>query len=198
MRSDEERLVLLAQGGDRAAFRELVERHMKRIYYLSYDLTGNHEDAEDLSQEVFVKVFHSLKQFRAEAKFSSWLHRITVNTFIDKKRKFYPVTEYFEDAQNETDSRSNQPMDENSSNNPEKKAEASLMKEHIEIALQKLPTQQRAVFVLRHYHQLALKEIAQILKISEGSVKSSLFRAIRRLQKALHFYRYDLGLEESK
>ncbi len=198
MRSDEERLVLLAQEGDRTAFRELVECHMKRVYYLSYDLTGNHEDAEDLSQEVFVKVFHSLNQFRADAKFSSWLHRITVNTFIDKRRKYSPITESIENEYGEDGERTNQPVDKTASNDPEARAEAGLMKVHIDTALEKLPSQQRAVFVLRHYHELALKEIAAILKISEGSVKSSLFRAIRRLQKTLHYYRHDLGLEESK
>ncbi|MCD4665006.1 MAG: sigma-70 family RNA polymerase sigma factor, partial [Bacteroidales bacterium] len=62
------------------AFRELVERYKKKIYYLAYDLTGNHHDAEDMSQEVFIKAFRSLKNFRGDAKLSSWLYRITVNT----------------------------------------------------------------------------------------------------------------------
>ena len=72
------------------------------------------------------------------------------------------------------------------------------MQMHLDNALKELPKQQNSVFVLRHFQQLSLKEIAEMLKISEGSVKSSLFRAIRRLQNSLAFYRYDLGLEESK
>ena len=72
------------------------------------------------------------------------------------------------------------------------------MQMNLDNALRELPKQQHSVFVLRHFQQLSLKEIAMMLKISEGSVKSSLFRAIRRLQNSLAFYRYDLVLEESK
>ena len=198
MRNEEERLIKLAREGDVNAFRELVQRHMKKIYYLCYDLTRNHHDAEDLSQEVFIKVFHSIKKFRGSAKFSSWIHRIAVNTFIDKDRKYTPPLDSFEEEFSDDVKVAKPPVDHEPNHNPEQKAETGLMQKHLDSALKELPNQQRSVFVLRHYQYLSLKEIAEMLKISEGSVKSSLFRAIRRLQDSLSFYRYDLGLEESK
>ena len=89
----EKRIIQQAQNGEKNAFRQLVDVHKKRVYYLAYDLTGNHQDAEDLSQEVFMKAYKSLSKFRGESKFSSWLHRITVNLFIDMKRsKQYKTT----------------------------------------------------------------------------------------------------------
>ena len=83
----EQVLVTRAQNGELSAFRQLVELYKKNIYYLSYDLTGSHHNAEDLSQDVFIKVFQSIKSFRGEAKLSSWIYRITVNTFISQYRK---------------------------------------------------------------------------------------------------------------
>ena len=82
------------------------------------------------------------------------------------------------------------------SHQPDQSAEARIMQEHIEQALEKLSPRERSIFVLRHYNDLPLKEIAGILKISEGTVKSLLFRALKRLQKELAFYRSELGLEE--
>jgi len=85
--NDEQVLIQRARIGEMSAFRELVEQYKKKIYYLSLDLTGNHHDAEDLSQEVFIKAYRSLKNFRGDAKFNSWLYRITVNTCISQRRK---------------------------------------------------------------------------------------------------------------
>ena len=87
MNSQEQRLIVRARAGGPEAFREIVETHKKSVYYLAYDLTGNHHDAEDLSQEVFIKAFRSLEHFRGEAKLNTWLLRIVVNTYINSKRK---------------------------------------------------------------------------------------------------------------
>ena len=84
---DERLLITKAKNGNINAFKELVEEYKKMVYYFSYDLTGNHEDAEDLSQEVFIKVFQSIHSFRSEGKLSSWLYRITLNTFISLQRR---------------------------------------------------------------------------------------------------------------
>ncbi|UCE05915.1 MAG: sigma-70 family RNA polymerase sigma factor, partial [bacterium] len=85
--NEEQVLIECARNGEMGAFRELVERYKKKIYYLSLDLTGNHHDAEDLSQEVFIKAYRNLKKFRGDAKFNSWLYRIMVNTCISQRRK---------------------------------------------------------------------------------------------------------------
>ncbi len=165
-----------------SAFQELVETHKKRVYYLALDLTGNHHDAEDLSQEVFIKAFRSIGDFRGDAKPGSWLYRITVNTFIDERRRkklmMTKLMEYFRDDIGGLWAGRHAP-------NPEQKAENHLMQEYLDGALNLLSPQERAVFVLRHYEDLRLKEISQILHLAEGTVKSVLFRGIRKLQKAL-------------
>jgi len=189
--NDEQVLVERARNGEIGAFRELVERYKKKIYYLALDLTGNHHDAEDLSQEVFIKAYRSLKNFRGDAKFNSWLYRIAVNTCISQKRKkSLSSMTLQEDFDSETDQKH---FTEGASfHNPERSAEAGLIQQHINNALQRLTPRERSVFVLRHYNDLPLKEIAHILKISEGTVKSMLFRAIKRLQKEVSFYRKEI------
>lgn len=194
---EEQVLVRRIQQGENSAFRELVERYKKNIYNLAYDLTGNHHDAEDLSQEVFIKAFRSMSKFRDDAKLSSWLYRITVNTAISQKRKKSVSHMQLQENFEENVSELNQNSETEISRNPEKNAEAKLMQEHFEIALQKLTPREKSIFVLRHYNDLPQKEIAEILKINLGTVKSMLFRAIKKLQKELAFYRDDLGLEVS-
>ena len=189
--NDEQTLVQRARNGEKGAFRELIELYRKKIYYLSLDLTGNHHDAEDLSQEVFIKAYRSLKNFRGDAKFNSWLYRITVNTCISQRRKkSLAAMTLQEDFESESTPQFF--SESESSHNPERHAEASMMQQHINSALQQLTPRERSVFVLRHYNDLPLKEIAQILKITEGTVKSMLFRAIQRLQKELAFYRNEI------
>ena len=190
---EEQVLVKRMQQGDMSAFRELVERYKKNIYYLAHDLTGNHHDAEDLSQEVFIKAFRSMNKFRGDAKLISWLYRITVNTAISQKRKKsvskMQLQENFEESINESD----QINDSEFSRNPEKKAESGLMRNHLERAIEKLTPREKSIFVLRHYNDLPQKEIAEILKINLGTVKSMLFRAIKKLQKELAFYKEEVG-----
>lgn len=192
--TDERQLIERAQNGDFQAFRKLVERSQITTYRLAYDLTGNRQDAEDLSQETFIRAYRGLGGFRGDAKWSSWLHRITVNRFLDGKRgKLKDTVEY--DDEMETATGMNPGPSSSPAPSPEKSAEAGVIQSHIENALRRLPPQERSVFVLRHYQDLPLKEIASVMDIAEGSVKVYLFRAVRRLQKELEFYRADFGLE---
>lgn len=197
MERDEWRLVERARDGELAAFRELVERYKQKIYYLALDLTSNRHDAEDLSQEVFIKAYRSLDSFRGDSKLSSWLYRIAVNTCVNMRRKKALTAMSLRGDFSDTSDNETSVGGGGYSHDPERSAESSLIQMHIDRALRRLPPRQRSVFVLRHYHDLPLKEIAGILKISEGTVKSLLFRSIRRLQEELAFYRRDLGLEES-
>lgn len=185
------------QAGDINAFRDLVERYRKKIYYLALDLTNNHHDAEDLSQEVFIKAYQSIHQFRMESKFHSWLYRITVNSFISKKRKKIMQIIKLNTADREGWSLLNDPVDEGLSGSPERHAESALIQKHIKTALDKLAPREKAVFVMKHYHDHSLKEIAGMLNISVGTVKSQLFRAAQKIKKALYFYKHDLGLEDA-
>ena len=191
--TDEQVLITRAQRGDTDAFRELVERSKINVYRLAYDMTGSRHDAEDLSQEVFVKAYRALPKFRSESKWSTWLYRITTNVCIDHNRSRSKTMEY-RDALTSDDATS-EPNHPRSSSNPDRSTEASMIQRNIEQALGQLAPQERSVFVLRHYHDLPLKEIAATMEISEGTVKSYLFRALQRLRRELAFYKKDLGLE---
>jgi RNA polymerase sigma-70 factor (ECF subfamily) len=181
----EKQLVERLIKGDPGAFREFVEAYKKRIYGLAFELTRNHADAEDVSQSVFIKVFRSIGTFQRDARLNSWLYRITVNAALDhlRKRSFFPeekartLPDRFAD---ESVSRSSAPPED-----PGPKAEAVLMRRKIDEALDRISDREKTVFLLRHYHDLSLREIADALGLTIGSVKSYLFRSIKKLQKEL-------------
>ena len=194
MAENDQILVDRFTSGDTSAFQELVERHKKKVYYLAYDITGDHHEAEDVSQEVFVKVFRSLNTFRRDAKMSSWLYKITVNASIDSLRKKSSKPEASIDILERADVRDN-PMGSSIDLDPERSAESLLLQKHISHALQKISPKERSVFVMRHYNDLKIREIAEILNISIGTVKALLFRAIKKLRKELSIHRGNPGLE---
>jgi RNA polymerase sigma-70 factor (ECF subfamily) len=176
MTNEDQILIENVQRGEMAAFQELVEKYKQKVFYMALDMTGNHHDAEDLSQEVFMKVYTAIKDFRGEAKLSSWLYRIAMNTCIDKtRRKHLKLVDIDEKVYEQA----------TPGKNPEQVLQDRSTQDQIEQALQKLPPRQRAIFVMRHYNELMLREIAETLGISEGTVKAQLFRAIQRLQKEL-------------
>ena len=193
--TDERLLIERAQQGEMEAFRLLVERSKINVYRLAYDLTGNRHDAEDLSQDVFIKAFKSLRLFRGDAKWSTWLYRITINAAMDKKKSKAQKTMLMHDAFAAGNAETEYaPSDE--APRPDRLTDAGLIRRNIERALEDLTTRERSVFVLRHYHDLSLRQIAETMDISEGTVKSFLFRAIRRLRKSLDFYKHEFGLEK--
>src|SRR6188768_3434096 len=110
MRDESPQLVERLRAGEPAAFREIVECYQRDVYALAYDLCGNHHDAEDLSQEVFIKVHRGIGSFRSDAKPGSWLYRITMNTFLDSKRR-KPVHLVSLDAPREGESGADHPVD---------------------------------------------------------------------------------------
>jgi len=194
----ERRLVTRIQDGDQLAFRELVEDHKRNVYYLALDLCGNHYDAEDISQDVFVKAYKGIASFRSGAKIGTWLYRIAMNTYIDRKRrKSLKVVSLSDRSEHEDEL---DPLDlvaDGTTGNPERELNAQKIGAHIEEALDVLSEQERTVFVMRHYQNLQLKEISAALEIADGTVKSLLFRSVRKLRDKLAVYRDELGLEDS-
>lgn len=197
MVQDEQVLVDRISSGDSTAFQEFVDRYKKKIYYIAYDITGDHDDAEDVSQEVFIKVFRSLKTFRRNAKISSWLYQISVNASIDLLRKKSLKPEKSMDDIERADIQENLPGSSTHAQNPERSAEDFIIQNHISEALQKVSPKERSVFVMRHYNELKIREIAEILKVSPGTVKALFYRATRKLRKELSFYLGNPGLEVS-
>lgn len=185
-------LVKRARGGERRAFEEIIQTNKKKVFYLAYDLTGSVEDAEELSQEVFLKAYKGLKKFKGEASLSSWLYRITMNAFLDKKRKLSFRFERDQRGLEDYDGPISH-LDESGAplsidQKPEQYAESEQIQVHIDAAIEHLTPKERAVFVMRHYQGMPGKRVAKILKISEGTVKSLLFRAIKKLQGKLQYY----------
>ncbi|TAK53968.1 MAG: RNA polymerase sigma factor, partial [Bacteroidetes bacterium] len=149
-------------------------------------------DAEDLSQDVFLKAYRSLDKFRGESKFGTWLYRITVNTCYDhRSKKSLRMIQPMTTSESEDDPSPLEPV--GNSILPDRAAEASLIQHNIERALEQLTPREKTVFMLRHYHDLPLKEIAETLNVSLGSVKTLLFRAVKRLQGELEMYREEFS-----
>jgi RNA polymerase sigma-70 factor (ECF subfamily) len=197
MEQNEQFLVDRVCSGDQAAFHELVGRYKKKIFYLAYDITGDHQEAEDISQEVFMKMYRSLKTFRRDAKMSSWLYQITVNTSIDSLRKKSSKPARSIDEFDPSFVQAELPAGGSGAYalNPVLTTESAQIQEHISEALKKISARERTVFVMRHYNDLKLHEIAEILNITIGTVKSLLFRAIKKLRKELSTYMGNPGME---
>jgi RNA polymerase sigma-70 factor (ECF subfamily) len=182
---DENAIIEGLARGDQRAFRELVERYKKKVYFLALDMAGNPIDAEDISQEVFLKVFRSFSTFRKGARLGSWLYRITYNASIDHLRRKGAAPEPVEDEFIESMSLGESSLPRRGAPDPEAAMETSQLQDRIARALERVSPQEKAVFLLRHYEDLMLKDIAETLGLSIGSVKSYLFRAVRKIQKEL-------------
>jgi RNA polymerase sigma-70 factor (ECF subfamily) len=174
-------LISRAAAGDAAAFQALVERHRSMVYRVAYQFSGNHHDAEDIAQEVFVKVYRSLDRFRQDAQLSSWMYRIVMNACIDHRRRQFSAgaAPFGEEAEQKM---LNTPEE---TPGPEERAYAGELGAVLESAIAELPKGQRIVFVMRHHQGLKLCEIAEALGLAEGTVKRQLHAAVHRLRQAL-------------
>lgn len=171
----------------RDEFRALVEEHKKQVYYLAVRLTGNHHDAEDLSQEVFIKALKGMGDFRHDAAIGTWLHRITVNTYLNRtRRKGMGRTRLF-------GFREEAPTVVDEGITPDDAAEASLLQRQIDASLDRLTPRERSCFVLRHFDGHTVPEIAEMLSVADGTVKSLLYRAAAKMREALRPYRNEIS-----
>jgi RNA polymerase sigma-70 factor (ECF subfamily) len=178
---DESALIRQAQGGDSAAFEALVKAYMKRAYYVALGLVGNHEDALDCSQEAFVKAYRALSRFRPEAPFFPWLYRITRNhclNHLKKERRRRGLS--LEQLREEKGVEFPCPRPD-----PRAVAMRSERDRALWRAIEGLKPDFREIILMRHFHQLAYKEIAQALEIPIGTVMSRLYGARRALGKTL-------------
>jgi len=156
------------------AFEELVHRYQTRLYNLAYRLTGDREEAEDLTQEAFVRAYSALHTFRKGERFSPWVYRILVNLCISFLRRKKPQVPMDDDA----------PFVDRSLT-PEQALDKKEIQDTVQKAIMSLPEQYRAVILLRHQQDLSYAEIAQALGIPIGTVKTHLFRAREMLQRLL-------------
>lgn len=178
--ADEQLLIARVRSGDSDAFRLLVERHMKQAYDIAFGFVRDHDAAQDVAQEAFIRAYRSLGSFRGESQFSTWLYRIVTNLALNRVKQdrraqarsvALPVAALLgvtgvSDLEQEPHFR-----------------------EHLEKALHELTTLQRSVVILRHMEELSTKQVSEILRCSEGTVKTHLFRAMEKLRRRLAHFR---------
>jgi RNA polymerase sigma-70 factor (ECF subfamily) len=197
--TDDLTLVKRVRGGDQRAFKLLVERYQRKVYAVALGMLKNREDAMDVSQEAFVKVYKYLDHFKGDSSFYTWLYRITVNICIDVLRKRAgaggEAVEYDESV----------PMDLSEANigalgtrlgtNPQKSALRRELAEKIQEALAQVPEKHRAILLLREVEGMSYEDLSRTLEIPKGTVMSRLFHARAKVQKILSEY---LELDEAK
>lgn len=174
--SDDAVLVRAAAAGSPEAFDLLVERHRRQVYQVCYRYAGNHEDANDLAQEVFIRAYRGLGSFRGESAFSTWLYRVAVNVCLNERARGRPRLEALEVARQVGSG--DPPVDE--------QVAATERAAQVRAAVARLPARQRLTVLLRVYEGLTHEEIARVLGTSVGTVKANFFHAVRNLRRYLH------------
>ncbi len=168
--------------GDRQAFTEIVSRYQKRVFKLAYGFFQDKDDAMEIVQETFMRVYEKIDRFDNESSFKNWVLRVAYNLCIDFYRKFKSKKSYhrevyeFSQAQNPTDVE------------PEQQIDQQDFRQNLQESLAFLSARQKMIFVLKHYNCLKYQEIANILDISVGTVKSLHHRAAKALKKKLAHY----------
>lgn len=166
-------LINAFKNGDVSGYNEIVRKYQQQVYWIIRKMVNSHDDADDLTQEVFIKVYTALKDFREESNLFTWLYRIATNYSINHIRKikikntvsFEIVTEQVESGEK----RSDEALDEVS------------RRKLLEEAIETLPAKQRAVFNMRYYDELSYEDIAGIMKKSVGGIKANYFHAVKKL-----------------
>jgi len=182
-------LVERTKAGDASAFDELVRRYSPRVYGLVYNMTSNHEETNDLLQDIFLKAYRSIKGFRGDSSFYTWIHTIgmnmTINFLKKRNRRRGPSLDDI-DARIENDPDF---IEATAGTDPRREANLSELQKRLNEALQKLSHDHRAVVTMFDIQGMPHAEIAKILGISEGTVRSRLFYAHRQLQNYLEEFR---------
>ena len=182
MAPSDDDLIKRAQAEDLDAFCRLAERYARRIHLLAFHYCRNAQDAEDLSQEVWLKAYQALRSFRSDSSFYTWLRRITINAFLNHRR-----SSFFR-RRGQTTAVQLMPMDleapELRSVSPEN-IYNKLLFENVVSALAELTPSQRLAFLLRHYEGMTYEEIANAMNCSTGTVKKGVSRAIVKLRARL-------------
>lgn len=182
-------LVERTRAGDATAFDELVVKYSPRLYGLVYNMTSNHEDTNDLLQEIFSKAYRSLKGFRGKSAFYTWIHSIAVNMTINflkkrKRRHFMSLDDIDSGIQSDKEF-----LEMTAGSDPVREANLGELQKKLNEAMMRLSDQHRLVVTLFDIQGMPHAEISKILGVSEGTVRSRLFYAHRQLQSHLEEFR---------
>jgi len=183
-------LIIQAQKGDQNAFEELVYRYDRSVLSIAMRYALNEDDAKDLYQEVFIRVYRGLKNFRFQSEFSTWLFRITTNVCLTYKSRSkehlrVSIDNEFDNDENESIITKELVYDGSS---PEEISSDTDLGEIVNSAVESLSPKQKMTFILKHYEGYKIKEIAAMMNCKEGTVKKYLFDAVKNLRKKLSLF----------
>jgi RNA polymerase sigma-70 factor (ECF subfamily) len=170
-RDGEREAIEACQRGDREAFDQLVVRYQRNVYRLCFRYVNNHEDANDLTQEVFLRAWRGIGRFRGQSAFATWLYRIGVNACLNFRAARRPPTQELPDTVADPGPGAAEGV------------ESEEQARRVRAAVGRLPEKQRATLILKVYHELTHQEVAQILGSKVGTVKANLFHALGNLRK---------------
>ncbi|HME90346.1 MAG TPA: sigma-70 family RNA polymerase sigma factor [Myxococcaceae bacterium] len=199
MATDDLTLVKRVRSGDQRAFKLLVERYQRKVYSVALGMLKDREEAMDVAQEAFVKVYKYLDHFKGDSSFYTWLYRITVNISIDVLRRRAAAkgehVELDENIQVDSAEANLGALGSRLGTNPQKSLLRKELAAKIEEALQEVPEKHRAILLLRELEGMSYEDLARTLQIPKGTVMSRLFHARAKIQKILNKY---LELDEAK
>lgn len=180
---EDEELIKRIKEGDERAFELLMRKYKRRVYLIALQSTKSHEDAEDITQEVFIRVFKSIPSWEPRASFSTWLYKVTNHLCVDYHRS--RVRQRVESVDDE-EAAVPEPRAEDLASHPNRVAEEREIRRLIDEVIRKnLSGRQRDAFILYYYGGLQVKEVAEVLGVAEGTVKMHLFRAVSKIREAL-------------
>ena len=197
--TDDLTLVQRVRSGDQRAYKTLVERYQRKVFSVALGMLKDREEARDVAQEAFVKVYRYLDHFKGDASFYTWLYRITVNICIDVMRRRgsgrSENVEFDETIQHDVSEANLGALGTRLGTNPQKSALRKELAEKIQAALEQVPEKHRAILLLREIEGMSYEDLARTLEIPKGTVMSRLFHARLKVQKVLNEY---LELDEAK
>ena len=192
---EDDRIIELIRNGHSEAFEDLVHRYQKQAHFLALRYSNNWDEANDITQTAFMRLYESIIRSKEKIWALPWIKRVITNICLDRK-KSKKWQSFFKNAitlgqSNPGDDRTIEPIDgiKDKRSSPEHAFLNDELREHIDGFIDNLPDQQKKIFIMKHFEGLKIKDIAQQLNISEGQVKSQLFRAIHTMRKGLgEFY----------
>jgi RNA polymerase sigma-70 factor (ECF subfamily) len=185
MGENEKKLVEKAKSGDIKAFEKLIEDHQKKVFNIALRMIGDYDEASELAQEAFLKAYKSIKSFKGDSLFSTWIYKITTNVCLDeiRRKKKKKLISLDEDIEHDGSEFKRQIKDH--SPGPESLAENNELKRMVKESINLLPEDYKIVIVLRDIQGFSYEEISRIIKCPIGTVKSRINRARRALKKIL-------------